>query len=116
MKCFSFSKRNIKELIRDPLTIVFGIAFPLVLLGLLTLIQSHIPAELFTINKLAPGMTVFALSFFSLFSGLLLAKDRTDAFLIRLYSRLYSPLYSLRAFAKRDLLSVFRNFGLKAFG
>lgn len=91
MKCFSFSKRNIKELIRDPLTIVFGIAFPVVLLGLLTLIQSHIPAELFIIDKLAPGMTVFALSFFSLFSGLLLAKDRTDAFLIRLYSSPMRP-------------------------
>ncbi len=39
---------------------------------LLTLIQANIPVSLFEIERLAPGMAVFGLSFVSLFSGMLL--------------------------------------------
>ena len=89
MKALVFSQRNFKELLRDPLTIAFGVGFPVVLLGLLTIIQNNIPVSLFELDSLTPGIAVFGLSFVALFSGLLLARDRTTSFLTRLYS---SPL------------------------
>lgn len=91
MRFLAFASRNRKELLRDPLNLVFGIGFPLVLLLLLSLIQSNIPTGLFEIEKLAPGIAVFGLSFISLFSGTLIAKDRATSFLMRLFS---SPISS----------------------
>lgn len=89
MKMLVFTSRNRKELLRDPLNLVFGIGFPLVLLFLLSAIQANIPVSLFEIENLAPGVAVFGLSFISLFSGVLIAKDRGTSFLIRLFA---SPL------------------------
>lgn len=89
MKMTAFASRNVKELLRDPLNLAFGIGFPLVLLFLLSAIQAKIPVNLFEIEKLAPGVAVFGLSFISLFSGMLIAKDRSTSFLIRLFA---SPL------------------------
>lgn len=84
-----FASRNLKELMRDRLNLVFGIGFPLIILLLLSLIQSNIPVELFEIGHLTPGITIFGLSFISLFSGMLIARDRCESFLMRLLS---SPL------------------------
>jgi ABC-2 type transport system permease protein len=89
---FAFSSRNFKELIRDPMMIVFCIGFPVVLLLLLSAIQANIPVSLFSIAKLTPGIAVFGLSFISLFSGMLIAKDRSTSFLMRLFT---SPLTAL---------------------
>lgn len=84
MKLCAFASRVTKELLRDPLTFAFGLAFPLLLLGLMTLIQSSVPVPLFELTSLTPGISVFGLSFFTLFSGSLLAKDRESALLARL--------------------------------
>lgn len=89
MKLLSFSGRNAKEILRDPLTLFFGIGFPVILLLLLSAIQANVPVSLFEIEKLAPGITVFGLSFMTLFSATLISKDRETAFLQRL---LTSPL------------------------
>ena len=89
MKSLVFASRNQKEILRDPLNLAFGIGFPLVLLFLLSAIQANIPVSLFNIDKLAPGIAVFGLSFISLFSGTLIAKDRSTSFLMRLFT---SPL------------------------
>ncbi|TGA98282.1 ABC transporter permease [Sporolactobacillus shoreae] len=89
MKVLAFASRNRKELLRDPLNLAFGIGFPVVLLLLLSAIQSNVPVSLFKIRSLAPGIAVFGLSFISLFSGMLIAKDRSTSFLIRLFA---SPL------------------------
>jgi ABC-2 type transport system permease protein len=89
MKSLVFASRNVKEILRDPLNIAFGVGFPLVLLFLLSAIQSNIPVSLFEVASLAPGLVVFGLSFISLFSGTLIAKDRSTSFLMRLYA---SPL------------------------
>lgn len=86
MKTLTFAMRNTKEIVRDRINLVFGILFPLVLLLLLTLIQSNIPVEQFPIDKLAPGIAIFGLSFISLFSGLLISKDRESSFMMRLMS------------------------------
>ena len=86
MKMLVFSGRNTKEIIRDPLTLFFGIGFPVVLLLLLSAIQANIPVSLFEIESLAPGIAVFGLSFITLFSATLIAKDRGSSFLQRLYT------------------------------
>lgn len=84
MRVKAFAKRNMKELLRDPLTLFFGLGFPLVLLVLMNVIQRNVPVHIFELDTLAPGIASFGLTFLALFSGLLIAKDRSSAFLARL--------------------------------
>ena len=86
MRMVTFAKRCMKEILRDPLNLAFGLAFPIVLLLLLSALQANIPVELFEISSLAPGITIFGLSFMTLFSSMLIAKDRESAFLQRLFT------------------------------
>ena len=86
MRLLTFSGRTAKEILRDPLNLGFGLGFPLVLLILLSAIQANIPVSLFEIESLTPGITVFGLSFMTLFSATLIAKDRESALLQRLYT------------------------------
>ena len=95
MRTFVFASRNTKEILRDMITLFFGLGFPLVLMVLLSAINAGIPQEaaeatkLFQIQNLAPGISVFGLSFISLFSAQLISKDRTTSFVLRLFT---SPL------------------------
>lgn len=91
MKMRTFAGRNSKELLRDPLTMCFGLGFPLILLLLLSAIQANIPVSLFEIDHLTPGITVFGLSFMTLFSATLIAKDRSSSLLRRLYTTPLTP-------------------------
>ena len=90
MRCWIFTKRCLKEVLRDPLTLIFGVGFPVVLLVLLSIMNLNIPAEanmqIFYVENLLPGVTVFGFSFLALFGGLLLATDRETAFLTRLFT------------------------------
>jgi len=86
MRRMSFAKRCTREILRDPINLAFGLGFPLVLLLLLSAIQANIPVSLFEIDTLTPGITVFGLSFMTLFSATLIAKDRESALLQRLYT------------------------------
>ncbi len=85
-RLISFSSRVTKEILRDPLTLIFGLGFPVVLLLLLTAIQSNIPVQIFQLEKLTPGIAVFGYSFLTLFSAQLVSKDRSSAFLHRLFT------------------------------
>lgn len=95
MRALIFASRNTKEITRDIMTTVFGIAFPIVLLLLLSAINNGIPKEygpkMFNIESLAPGITVFGLSFLSLFSSMLISKDRTTSFVLRLFTSPLTP-------------------------
>ena len=91
-KMLTFATRNAKEMGRDPLNLSFGLGFPLVLILLLQAIQANIPVSLFEIANLAPGVTVFGLSFMTLFSATLIAKDRGSALLQRLYTTPLRPI------------------------
>ena len=92
MKTLTFATRNTKEIIRDPLTVCFGLGFPLILILLLSAIQANVPVSLFEIEHLTPGITVFGLSFMTLFSATLIAKDRGTSLLQRLYTTPLTPL------------------------
>lgn len=84
MKALTFGIRNAKEILRDKLTLFFGIGFPVILLLMLSLIQKNIPVPLFEPEHLTPGIAFFGLSFISLFSALTIAKDKSSAFMTRL--------------------------------
>ena len=86
MRMLTFANRNTKEILRDPLTLFFGLGFPLALMLLLSVIQANIPVGLFEIQHLTPGITVFGLAFMSLFSATIIAKDRGSSLLQRLYT------------------------------
>lgn len=86
MRMLTLSRRTAREILRDPLSVAFGLGFPLVLIFLLSAIQANIPADLFEIKTLTPGITVFGLSFISLFASTLIARDRETALLERLYT------------------------------
>ena len=92
MRLLTFANRNTKEILRDPLTLFFGLGFPLVLILLLSAIQANIPVKLFEIQHLTPGITVFGLAFMTLFSATIIAKDRGSSLLQRLYTTPLTPL------------------------
>jgi ABC-2 type transport system permease protein len=96
MRAILFAKRNSKEILRDPVNLFFGLGFPLILLALLSVINASIPPEannpMFAIDNLAPGLAMFGTCFMALFVGMLLAKDRTSSFLMRLFT---SPMTSM---------------------
>lgn len=89
-RAYVFGSRNRKETLRDPLSYVFCLAFPLVMLIIMTIIDQSIPKEagmtVFHIDKLAPGIAVFGQTFLMLFTTLNVSKDRAGSFLIRLYA------------------------------
>lgn len=92
MRFLAFAGRNRKEILRDPLSILFGVGFPVVLILMISLMKQSMkdmPADLFKITDFAPGMAVFGLSFISLFLGRLIATDRSSSFLMRMFA---SPL------------------------
>ena len=91
MRMRTFAERNTKEILRDPLNLAFCFGFPLVLILLLSAIQANIPVGLFEIEHLTPGVTVFGLSFMTLFSATMIAKDRANALLQRLYTTPMTP-------------------------
>lgn len=92
MRVLTFSGRTAKEILRDPLNLGFGLGFPIILILLLSAIQANVPVSLFEIEQLTPGITVFGLSFMTLFSATLIAKDRESALLQRLYTTPLTPL------------------------
>lgn len=89
MNYVPFATRNRKELLRDPMSLIFSIGLPLVLLLFISAIQKKVPVDIFKIEKFAPGIIIFSFTFITLFSGMLIAKDRCSSFLTRLFA---SPL------------------------
>lgn len=99
-RTMSFSVRVAKEILRDPLSYIFCIAFPLVMLIVMTLVNDSIPKQanltIFRIDNLAGGVAVFGQTFIMLFTCLVVSKDRSGAFLTRLYA---TPMTSMNFIA-----------------
>ena len=98
MKMLTLASRNAKEILRDPLNLGFGLGFPLVLILLLSAIQANVPVPLFEIAHLTPGICVFGLSFMTLFSATIIAKDRGSSLLQRLYTTPLTPVDFMLAY------------------
>lgn len=90
MRSLIFAKRTAKEILRDPLSYIFCIGFPIVMLMIMTIVNESIPKEagltIFRIDNLAPGIAFFGLTFVMLFTALQVSKDRTTTFMTRLYA------------------------------
>ena len=82
MRILNFAKRNFKEIVRDPLSLIFAIILPLFLLFIFQ--QINIPSESYNIENFTPGIIIFGFSFITLFTATLVAKDRSTSLLIRL--------------------------------
>ena len=82
MRTLNFAKRNFKEIIRDPLSIIFSVLLPLFLLFIFK--QINIPNDSYELHNFTPGIVVFGFSFITLFTAMLVSKDRTSSLLIRL--------------------------------
>ncbi len=95
-KMKAFAVRNAKEMLRDPLSYIFCVGFPLVMLAIMTLVDRSIPAQagmtIFHIENLSGGIMVFGLTFVMLFTALTISKDRSGAFLVRMYA---SPMTAM---------------------
>ena len=90
MKSLVFASRVGKEMRRDPLSYIFCLGFPIIMLVIMSIVDSSIPAQanmtVFRIYNLAPGIAYFGLTFVMLFTGIQVSKDRTTALLLRLYA------------------------------
>ena len=83
-RIFTLTKRNIKEILRDPLSLAFAIGLPLFMEILFYLIFHKMTSQ-FEMKYLAPGIVVFSQAFLTLFTGILISTDRNTSFLTRLY-------------------------------
>ncbi len=83
-RVLALAKRNGKEILRDPVTLVFMLALPLVM-ELLFYFIFHSMTDQFEMKNLAPGIAAFSQAFLTLFTGILIAVDRCTSFLTRLF-------------------------------
>ena len=81
-RIFTLTKRNLKEILRDPISLVFLLGMPLIMLILFYYIFHNLTSQ-FEMRYLAPGIIVFSQAFMALFVGLLMSLDRASAFLAR---------------------------------
>lgn len=82
MRTINFAKRNFKEIIRDPISVIFAVMLPLFLLYIFQ--QFKIPSQAYKLINFTPGVIIFSFSFLTLFTAMLVSKDRTTSLLIRL--------------------------------
>ena len=85
-KLLALTKRNLLELIRDPLTLVFCIAFPVVMLvfmQIMFLSIEFIPAN-FEIKNYAIGICIFGYTFTGMFTAMSIAGDKNTSLIKRI--------------------------------
>ncbi len=80
-----FAGRTTKEILRDPLSFVFCLGLPVVMLVAMYALFSA-TAPWFGLATLTPGIAVFSNAFIMLYMTLLVSRDRSTAFLCRLYT------------------------------
>ncbi len=81
-----FAGRTAKEILRDPLSFVLCLGFPVVMLVAMYAIFAGTAPWLFSLEILTPGIAVFSNAFIMLYMALLVSRDRSTAFLCRLYT------------------------------
>ena len=97
-RIFSLTKRNLKEIIRDPLSLIFLFALPIAMLVLFYFLFSKVTSQ-FELKYFAPGIAAFGSTFIALFMGILIATDRSSAFLTRLYTTPIRPYEFILGYA-----------------
>ena len=92
-RTFNFCKRNVKEMLRDPIIYVFCLGFPVAMMLLFNILNKYTNGQtpMFEMRALLPAVIMFSFTFVMLTTALLVSKDRQTFFLKRLYS---SPMKS----------------------
>ena len=72
MRTIIFAKRNFKEIVRDPVSIIFAVILPLFLLYIFQ--QFKIPNEIYNIENFTPGIIIFSLAFITMFTAIQLRR------------------------------------------
>ena len=92
-RTLNFSKRNFKEVLRDPLIYIFCLGFPIIMLALFQIINKYTGGNtpIFETRSLLPAIIMFSYTFTMLTMALIVSKDKQTFFLKRLYS---SPMKS----------------------
>lgn len=92
-KTLVFLNRNLKEMMRDPLIYIFCAGFPVLMILMFQIILKYAgdAVAIFQVKSLIPGIMMFSYSMLMLTVSLLISKDKTSAFLKRLYT---SPMKS----------------------
>lgn len=87
-RTFAFIKRNTLEMLRDPLMYVFCLGFPVVMIVLFQVINNYTAGNtpVFNAPSLIPGIMMFSFTFVMLMVSLLVSKDLSSAFLVRLFT------------------------------
>ncbi len=111
MKSVVFAKRTFKEIMRDPLSYIFCLGFPVIMLIIMSIVDRSIPTQanmtVFHINNLGPGIAYFGLTFIMLFTGIQVSKDRSTALLLRLYASPMKPFDYIIGYTLPILLLAF---------
>lgn len=94
----ALTKRNIREIVRDPLSLIFTLALPLFMEVLFYFIFHNLTDQ-FQMRYLAPGIVAFSQAFLTLFTGLLIALDRSTSFLTRLFVSETKPFEFIFSYA-----------------
>ena len=105
-KIFNFYKRNLKEILRDPIIYIFCLGFPIVMFFLFFIINKFTNGNtpIFELSSLLPAIIVFSYSFIMLTLALIVSKDKQTFFLKRLFS---SPMKSLHFILGYFLVGLF---------
>lgn len=85
LRILSLTKRNIKEILREPVSLIFLIALPIAM-QILFYYMFHSLTTQFEMKYLAPGLIGFANTFLCLFVAILVANDRQFSFITRIYT------------------------------
>ena len=112
-KSLIFAKRNLKEMTRDPLLYIFCAGFPIALALMFQIILKYSgdKTPTFEVKSLIPGLMMFSYSLLMLMSSLLVSKDKTTAFVKRLFT---SPMktkdYLIGYFIPYILIGIIQSF------
>jgi ABC-2 type transport system permease protein len=92
MKFLELAIRNFKEMWRDPISMGLEIGIPAAFLAIFWALGRSLGDEnFFTPTMLVPGIAVFGFVFLSMFSAVVLARDREGALLSRLLTAPLKP-------------------------
>ena len=100
-RTFILIKRNFKEMIRDPLSYVFCLGFPIIMIILFQVINRFTNGNtpIFNNASLIPGIMVFSFTFVMLTMTLLVSKDKQTALIKRLYISPVKPFEFILSYA-----------------
>jgi ABC-2 type transport system permease protein len=101
MRFAELAERNLKEAVRDPLSVGVTVALPLGLMLILSVLGRQIAdvAPQLSATMLAPGVTLFGFAMLVFSSGFLLARDRENGLLTRLLTAPLRPTDFIAAYS-----------------